>query len=54
MFVEEAVRDHKAAIIITGRSGQIRKEFPEWASLHSRIVSCSMMPNQGSFKVTLK
>ena len=54
MFAAEAARNYKTAIVITGRSGQIRREFPAWASLHPRIRSSSMMPNQGSFKVTMK
>jgi DNA-nicking Smr family endonuclease len=54
VFVREAVNHHQSTIIVTGRSGQIRKEFPQWAALHSRVHVCSMMPNQGSFKVTLR
>lgn len=53
-FVTDVAGHHKSAIIITGRSGQIRREFPAWAALNPRIRSSIMMHNQGSFKVTIK
>lgn len=42
------------AVIITGKSGAIRKEFPIWMSLDDRIRRCEVLASEGAFRIRLK
>ncbi len=50
-FIEDT--SYKQIIIITGKSGQINKEFPHWIS-RFKIVKRYEMLNSGSYKLYLK
>ena len=43
---------HKAVVVITGKSGQIRKEFPNW--LDTWRLTGTVAFHDGSFTVYLK
>lgn len=54
-FIEtHAVSKSKSIKIITGKSGQIKTEFPLWMSLHKQVRSHSLLKNGGSWIVNLK
>jgi DNA-nicking Smr family endonuclease len=40
--------------VITGRSGEICKEFPTWAALHPNVRTCSQMNGGGAFLIKLR
>ena len=40
--------------IVTGRSGDIRREFPTWMRLHERVRSFDTINGDGAFKVRIK
>lgn len=48
-FLREAQGRHKTVLIITGRSGPIRQEFPLW--LETLGKTGHVLPNDGSFEV---
>lgn len=45
---------HKDVTIITGLSGQIREEFPEWIALHGRVRHSTILNGGGAFHLRLK
>lgn len=47
-------RGARYVTVITGRSGQIRVEFPEWAAKDRLIRYIEPLPNGGSFRVYVK
>ena len=47
-----SISGHKSVEVITGRSGQIRKEFPNW--LDTLKYSGTVAWHDGSFTVNLK
>lgn len=44
----------KEVVIITGRSGAICAEFPAWTTTIPIITRYAILPNGGSFKVSLR
>lgn len=44
----------KRVTVITGRSGQIRQEFPTWAKLHPDVRSIRELNGGGAFEVRLR
>ncbi len=47
-FIEKSKNyDLKRVVVITGRSGQIKKEFPHWVSSYR----FNELPNGGSFEI---
>lgn len=40
--------------VITGKSGDICKEFPTWAALHPKVRSCQQMNGGGAFLIKLR
>jgi dsDNA-specific endonuclease/ATPase MutS2 len=54
-FIDRAAyAGQKGVTIITGKSGGIRKEFPTWAMLHSKVRSIEELNGGGAFYVKLK
>ena len=54
-FIKEAKRVKlKYVRIVTGRSGQIRREFPFWLENISEIRRYEVMNGGGAFKIFLK
>ena len=54
-YIRQARIDgHKRVTIITGRSGNIRKEFPEWMSRIQGVRDWHVLKNDGSFSVHLR
>lgn len=43
----------KRVTVVTGKSGQIRREFPSWAALHPRVRRIVELNGGGAFEVTL-
>jgi hypothetical protein len=41
-------------VIITGKSGEIRREFPTWADLHPSIGQIEEMNGGGAFRVFIR
>ena len=45
---------YRRVLVITGKSGQICKEFPYWAEKHSRVRKIEPARDNGSFWVNLR
>lgn len=53
-FIENSVKNNiKSVTIITGRSGQIKKEFKMWISMNKYVNMYKQLPNEGSYKLWL-
>ena len=53
--IEDAVRlGYKNLTHITGKSGQICKEYPTWVQLNSNIRKFELQKNGGSWKLWIK
>jgi DNA-nicking Smr family endonuclease len=53
-FIERGHADgFKFLTIITGRSGVIAKEFPEWMSRNGLVKQSQLQNNRGSYRVFL-
>lgn len=48
-----ALRIEKA-VIVTGKSGPIRKEFPTWMDLDDRVRRYEVLASEGAFRIRLK
>jgi dsDNA-specific endonuclease/ATPase MutS2 len=54
-FIDCAHDAGKGSIeIITGRSGDIRREFETWAQLHPRVRSIEPLNGGGAFRIKLR
>ena len=53
-FIEEANRTHKAVTVITGLSGKIRREFPQWLETLPSIRAIEEMNGGGAFKIRFR
>ncbi len=53
-FIEEANRVHKAVTVITGLSGEIRREFPQWLETIPSVRKIEEMNGRGAFKIRFK
>ena len=54
-FIFEAYTDNISKVeVITGKSGQIRKEFPYWSENSHQIRSCEISWHGGSFTVKIE
>ncbi len=51
VFLRDTKR--KTVTVITGRSGEIKREFPHWVSDHPKVKTIRELPNRGSFEVSL-
>lgn len=47
-------RTMKEMTVITGRSGEIRREFPSWADLHPNVRRIEPLNGGGAFRVILR
>lgn len=47
-------RTGRDILIITGKSGIIRKEFPEWLRLNPRILYWEEQSSGGAFRIRLR
>lgn len=41
-------------VVVTGRSGSIRVEFPDWAALNPEVRGCEPMNGGGAYRVRLR
>ena len=48
---ESSTKKIKYVTIITGRSGQIRQEFPTWVSMSPYVKRTTVMNGGGAFKI---
>ncbi len=46
-------RSSGTVTIITGKSGQIRKEFEEWMRLNKKVASCTVRKGDGAFTIKI-
>jgi DNA-nicking Smr family endonuclease len=54
-FIQLAAREGRRGVtIITGKSGEIRREFPVWASLHENVRGVEELNGGGAFYVKLR
>jgi DNA-nicking Smr family endonuclease len=54
-FIAEAKKNNTTTItIITGLSGEIRREFPVWLDFHKGIKSHQILNGGGAFQIKLK
>lgn len=44
----------KTLTVITGRSGEICREFPVWAALHGDVRTCTSLNGGGAFLLKLR
>lgn len=51
-FIAETT--HREVIIVTGLSGQIREEFPEWIALSKRVQGSTILNGGGAFRIRLR
>lgn len=49
-----AHRNTTSVLFITGRSGEICREFPEWIMQHERVRTMTPQNSGGAFRVTLR
>ena len=40
--------------VITGRSGEICRQFPHWAELDAHVNSCTLNRDGGSYSIRIK
>lgn len=53
-FLRAIAAVERLVVIITGRSGQIRREFPAWLEPLPFIASCREVERGGAYRVMLK
>lgn len=41
-------------VVVTGRSGSIRGEFPSWAALHPGVIAMDPMHGGGAYRLRLR
>ncbi len=51
---ESSAKKIKYVTVITGKSGQIRQEFPTWISTSSYVKRTVLLNGGGAFKIYLK
>lgn len=51
---ENYIRNNKSIIVITGKSGQIHKEFKMWVSTNKYVKNIEILGKGGAYKILIK
>lgn len=49
-----AAAGHDQVVVVTGRSGAIRSEFPHWAARIPGVRRAEVLPGDGAFRLKLR